>query len=229
MVSPDPPASRRHFRTSILPSRGSPGLRAAGPALPASEAAPRAPAGLFILRHPPPATILWEKRKGRGDRKLLGEGITTNGGVRDTAPAEGSCALQRAPSSSPPRAPRPAARAPESPFVTSDCPCPHAPSPATGRAQTPSPSQGILPPDRPSSLPPTTSHPLALTVGDWARPSWLLRSRPPPPPLLHAPAPQSPLPPSGLAGSRSCACAARSAGALAGRARLRSPRRGRLP
>ncbi|KAH0511458.1 GTPase Era, mitochondrial [Microtus ochrogaster] len=68
---------------------------------------------------------------------------------------------------------------------------------------------------------------LALTVGDWARPSWLLRGRPSPPLPLHAPASQS-QPPSGLAGSRSSACAAGVPGALSGSLRLRILLRGRL-
>lgn len=81
----------------------------------------------------------------------------------------------------------------------SNYPSPHDPPSPTSRGQAP-------------HLPSSVSIPLrpALTVGDWARPSWLLRCRPSPPLLLHAPASQS-QPPSGLARSRSCACAARSA------------------
>lgn len=104
-------------------------------------------------------------------------------------------------------------------------PCPFA-SDRQSRPQPP--SRSIPPPGYAFFLSPTLLPP-PLTVGDWARPSWLLRCRPPPPPLLHAPAPQSPPPPSGLAGSRSCACAAWSAGALSSRPRLRKPHRGRLP
>ncbi|KFO25562.1 hypothetical protein H920_13070 [Fukomys damarensis] len=76
--------------------------------------------------------------------------------------------------------------------------------------------------------PMSTPLPSPLTVGDWARPSWLLGSRLPPPQLLYAPVLQSLQSPSGLASSLFCACAAWSAGALSGDLRLRSPSRWRL-
>ena len=144
----------------------------------------------------------------------------THGGARDTAPAVGSFSLQRAPPDLPeavqPWRWRADHSAPNPPIITSNCPSPTPLRLRQAEPTPPPPSRSIPPPGVPlhlSLLSPTLLPP-PLTVGDWARPSWLLRCRPPPPPLLHAPAPQSPPPPSGLAGSRSCACATWSAGAL---------------
>lgn len=116
----------------------------------------------------------------------------TNGKARDTAPAVRSFTLQRAPFPPPScpalgRAIRPPA-SPNFPIITSNCP---SPTPLRLRQAEPTPSRGILPPSQPSFLPPSNPLPPPLTVGDWARPSWLLRCRPPPPPLLPTPGPLS--------------------------------------
>lgn len=213
-----------------VPSPAGAACRSGRPALPCRD-----PSWLLQLQrgfHPPPSSprdhSLREAERERRRRELLGEGTMTNGAARGTGPVVSSSTLQRAHPVSSTKRPSPGgsdlpARAPNSPVITSSCPSP-----------TPLPSRQAEPTLTPQvsvsfhrATPPLLPSP--LTVGDWARPSWLLRCRPPPPPLLHAPAPQSPPPPpSGLAGSRSCACAAWSAGAFAGRPRLRSALRGRL-
>lgn len=174
------------------------------PSLPDSELASSAPARLLFSTTLPPATILWKKRKGRGDPKLLGEGMMTNQAAQCTDPVPWAPSLHET-------QPLPSAKlsssgthdlvihAPNSPTITSNYPSPTTLRPRPAEANPPHLHS-------PGSIPLK----LALTVGDWARPSWLLRCRPSPPLLLHAPASQS-QPPSWLARSRSCACAARSA------------------